>query len=132
MSSSALFSESCVRFPPPLSESAMDVIELFQVVKAEHTPSAQSAVDCRLGDSSRDVLGTSFLLLPESGVMPRGPHPCGLESVCQKVSVASGGRLPPRRQPTRARDAGPTQGYPPPANERDSSRSLSARTSRVP
>jgi hypothetical protein len=28
MSSPALFSESCVRFPPPLSESALDVIEL--------------------------------------------------------------------------------------------------------
>jgi hypothetical protein len=52
MSSPALFSKSCVRFPPPLSESALDVIELFQVVMAEHTPSAQSAVDCRLGDSS--------------------------------------------------------------------------------
>jgi hypothetical protein len=74
MSSPALFSESCVRFPPPLSESALDVIELFQVVMAEHTPSAQSAVDCRLGARRTGRPNQPEPLARKGGGWAKGPY----------------------------------------------------------
>jgi hypothetical protein len=47
-SSAALFTESCERFPP-LSELPVDVSDVFQVVRAEQKPFAQSAADIGSG-----------------------------------------------------------------------------------
>ena len=44
MSPTAVFSEFCERFPP-LSELALDLIELCQVATDEQTPFTQSVVD---------------------------------------------------------------------------------------